>query len=87
MTEKGRVLAAGIKHRHATLKRFLSLLGVDEQTQETDIEGWEHCLSSATLERLGDLADFLEAKPDVLEAFLRQRQAATSTRSRSAKQK
>jgi Mn-dependent DtxR family transcriptional regulator len=73
LTNKGRTLALQIKHRHATLKRFLSLLGLDEQTQEDDIEGWEHCLSTATLERLADLTDFLEAHPDALASFLRRR--------------
>jgi Mn-dependent DtxR family transcriptional regulator len=75
MTDKGRELALKIQGRHATLKRFLSLLGLDEATQENDIEGWEHCLSAATLQRLADVADYFEAKPGALETFLRQRQS------------
>jgi Mn-dependent DtxR family transcriptional regulator len=81
MTDKGRAVALKIKHRHATLKRFLSLLGLDEQTQENDIEGWEHCLSADTLERLADLADFFEANPEVLNSFLRRRRTAPPARS------
>ena len=70
MTDLGRAVAQGIKSRHATLQRCLSLLGVDEATQEQDIEGLEHCLSATTLQRLADLADFLEARPEVLREFL-----------------
>lgn len=71
MTDRGRAVAQGIKSRHATLQRCLSLLGVDEATQEQDIEGLEHCLSATTLQRLDDLADFLEARPEVLREFQR----------------
>jgi Mn-dependent DtxR family transcriptional regulator len=73
MTAAGQAVARRMRGRHAALKRFLSLLGVDEQTQEKDIEGWEHCLSAATLERLEELADFLEEHADLLEAFRRGR--------------
>lgn len=71
MTDAGRAVARRIRGRHTVLKRFLSLLEVDERTQEHDIEGLEHCLSGATLARLEALADFLAANPDVLEAFRR----------------
>ncbi|MCX8155289.1 MAG: transcriptional regulator MntR [Verrucomicrobiae bacterium] len=66
LTESGRRVAARVRNRHATLKRFLSLLGVDEKTQEDDIEGWEHCLSPDTLDRLGRLTDFIKARPALL---------------------
>jgi Mn-dependent DtxR family transcriptional regulator len=69
LTDLGRSVALGIKSRHATLQRCLSLLGVDEATQEQDIEGLEHCLSATTLQRLGDLADFFESRPEVLKEF------------------
>ena len=71
MTAAGQAVAQKVRDRHAALQRFLSLLGLDAETQETDIEGWEHCLSAATLARLVELADFLEANPDVLAAFRR----------------
>lgn len=73
LTDKGRVVAEAVQSRHTTLKRFLSLLGLDEKTAEQDIEGLEHSLSPATLERLADLADFLEGNPDALAAFARWR--------------
>jgi Mn-dependent DtxR family transcriptional regulator len=80
LTTAGRVVADRIKDRHLKLKRFLSLLGLDEQTQEDDIEGWEHCLSAATLECLSDLTDFLAARPALLDEF-RGRTRATVRRS------
>jgi Mn-dependent DtxR family transcriptional regulator len=69
MTDKGREVAQNIRNRHATLKRFLSLLGVDEVTQENDIEGLEHCLSQTTLQRVEALAAFFESRPEVLREF------------------
>ena len=69
MTDQGRAVAVSIKSRHATLQRFLSLLGVDAITQEHDIEGLEHCLSEATLQRLAELPAFFESRPDVLREF------------------
>ena len=69
LTAKGHAVAAQMRNRHATLKRFLALLGLDEQTQEDDIEGWEHCLSANTLERIARLTRFLEADPESLRKF------------------
>ncbi len=69
LTPKGRSVAVQMKNRHATLKRFLALLGTDEETQERDIEGWEHCLSPQTLAQIEALAQFLEARPALLREF------------------
>src|SRR5256885_4459382 len=56
LTEKGRRVACNVHRRHATLSRFFSLLGLDQQIQKSDIEGIEHHLSLATVEVLADLA-------------------------------
>jgi len=80
LTEKGRLVGQRVRDRHATLKRLFSLLQLDEETQEADIEGLEHSLCAATLERLTDLADFLEAQPDLLAAFFRQRKSRAASR-------
>lgn len=71
LTDKGRAVASRIKNRHQTLARFFSLFGLDEQTQQKDIEGIEHHLSAETLEMLSDLAAFFEERPDLLKAFLK----------------
>jgi len=78
LTDKGRAVARKIKDRHHALKRFLSLLGVDELTQEADIEGLEHSLSTPTLECLTDLTDFLENTPGVLKAYAEHRESRTA---------
>ena len=71
----------GFQQRHATLSRFFSLLGLDAETQQLDIEGIEHHLSPATVSCLADLAGFLESNPEVLKQFT----ASRKTPSRAAK--
>ncbi|MBI5772576.1 MAG: transcriptional regulator MntR [Verrucomicrobia bacterium] len=73
LTDKGRAVACKIQQRHATLSRFFSLLGLDAETQQLDIEGIEHHLSPATVSCLADLAEFLEKNPDVLRQFTKSR--------------
>lgn len=76
LTDNGREVARNIQNRHATLSRFLSVLGVDPETQRQDIEGIEHHLSPATLEVLADLAQFFENKPETLRQFQQSRKSA-----------
>src|SRR6185503_15026196 len=73
LTDKGRAIATGIQKRHETLARFFSLFGLDTETQQRDIEGIEHHLSSATVEVLADLAAFFENDRDALKAFAKSR--------------
>jgi len=73
LTAKGRKVARRIRSRHATLARFFSLLGLDEQTKRRDIEGIEHHLSPATLECLEDLSEFFERNPAIVERFQKSR--------------
>jgi Mn-dependent DtxR family transcriptional regulator len=75
LTEKGRAVACRIKKRHQTLSRFFSLFGLDEQTQQQDIEGIEHHLSAETVEVLSNLAKFFEDHPEMLKAFRKSRKA------------
>src|SRR5678816_4083320 len=82
LTDKGRSVADKIQRRHETLRRFFSLLGLDEQTQQEDIEGIEHHLSGDTVECLADLAEFLEQNPDVLKNFLAKRRNSKKSRAR-----
>src|SRR3954449_1794737 len=64
LTDKGRAVACTIQRRHETLSRFFSLLGIDPKTQQEDIEGIEHHLSTETVETLSDLASFFEHHPE-----------------------
>jgi Mn-dependent DtxR family transcriptional regulator len=74
LSDKGRAVAEKIQRRHETLTRFFSLLGLNDETQQLDIEGIEHHLSAETVECLADLAEFLEQNPEVLKKYLRKRQ-------------
>src|SRR4051812_25572534 len=74
LTDNGRAVAEKIQRRHQTLTRFFSLLGLNDATQQLDIEGIEHHLSAETVECLADLAEFLEENPEALKKYLRKRQ-------------
>lgn len=76
LTPKGRDVACRIQQRHETLSRFFSLLALDAETQQRDIEGIEHHLSPATVEMLADLAKFFEDHPETLRLFLKSRKSA-----------
>lgn len=69
LTEAGEKVAIRIRRRHKTVSEFLRLLGVDEECLQQDTEGIEHHISSPTIARLEDLVEFLNANPDVVEAF------------------
>ena len=71
LTEEGRTIALAIQKRHEMLSRFFSLFGIDAATQQSDIEGIEHHLSSKTMDMLSSLTDFFEQHPDTLKAFHR----------------
>ncbi|MFQ3169007.1 MAG: Mn-dependent DtxR family transcriptional regulator [Limisphaerales bacterium] len=73
LTKEGREVAERIQRRHATLSRFFSLLELDGETQQRDIEGIEHHLSRDTVSALEDLASFFESNPEVLKSLLKSR--------------
>lgn len=72
LTDEGREIARKIQRRHEMLSRFFSLFGIDAATQQSDIEGIEHHLSSKTMEMLTALTDFFETNHETLEAFKQQ---------------
>ncbi len=76
LTKEGREVAERIQRRHATLSRFFSLLELDGETQQRDIEGIEHHLSRDTVRSLEDLASSFESNPEVLKSFLKSRTQA-----------
>lgn len=73
LTKEGREVAERIQRRHTTLSRFFSLLELDGETQQRDIEGIEHHLSRDTVSAIEDLASFFEKNPEVLKSFLKSR--------------
>ena len=78
LTDEGREIARKIQRRHEMLSRFFSLFGIDAATQQSDIEGIEHHLSSKTMEMLTALTDFFETNPETLESFKQQYPSASS---------
>ena len=52
LTDKGTLVARGIRERHGLLAEFLKIIGVDEDTANKDAEGIEHYLQPKTLAKL-----------------------------------
>ena len=66
LTELGEKVAKRMARRHRLLERFLRLLGLDEATVQKDVEGIEHYVSPATIDRIVRLVDLLESEPDLV---------------------
>ena len=69
LTSAGAEVAARIAHRHELLTNFLTLLGLDKEVVDHDVEGMEHHVSPETFESLEKLNRYLEAHPEVLAAI------------------
>ena len=48
------------------LEQFLNLIGVDESLVYGDVEGIEHHLSWNSIDRIADLVQLLEEKPEIV---------------------
>ncbi len=68
LTAKGRGVARAIQRRHRVLEEFFQLLGVDAATAQRDLEGIEHHLSTASVQRIEALVRVLRANPRFLDA-------------------
>ena len=66
LTSKGKGVARAVRRRHRVLEEFFELLGVDRQTAQLDLEGIEHHLSPASVERIEELVLFLKKNARVL---------------------
>ena len=60
LTPTGEAAALGIRHRHKVLSQFLAAIGVPANQAEQDIDGLEHHLSGAAVERIESLLPRLE---------------------------
>jgi len=69
LTSAGEQVAARIAHRHELLTQFLSLLGLEKEVVDHDVEGMEHHVSPETFEALEKLNRYLETHPEVLAAI------------------
>jgi len=69
LTSAGEEVAARIAHRHELLTNFLTLLGLEKEVVDHDVEGMEHHVSPETFEILEKLNRYLETHPEVLSAI------------------
>ena len=71
LTSAGEEVAARIAHRHELLTNFFTLLGLEKEVVDHDVEGMEHHVSPETFEALEKLSRYLEAHPDVVTKIKR----------------
>jgi Mn-dependent DtxR family transcriptional regulator len=71
LTTEGRTVAARIKARHATLTELFSLMCLEPETIEQEVEDIEHHLRPQTLASLAKLVSYWKTHPDRLQDFLR----------------
>lgn len=69
LTPKGDKLGKRLVQRHELLEQFLRLIGVDEDKIYGDVEGIEHHLSWNSIERIGDLVQLMEEKPELVQGL------------------
>lgn len=69
LTPKGDKLGKRLVQRHELLEQFLRLIGVDEDKIYDDVEGIEHHLSWNSIERIADLVQLMEEKPELLNGL------------------
>jgi Mn-dependent transcriptional regulator len=72
LTPEGRSIAGVIKHRHETLRAFLTLIRVPETAASRDACIMEHELSPETIEQIRHFVEFIGAdagSTDLLSRF------------------
>ena len=67
LTPKGEKLGKRLVMRHELLEQFLKLIGVDEERIYEDVEGIEHHLSWNSIDRIADLVQLMEERPELTE--------------------
>ncbi len=67
LTPKGKKIGKRLVYRHELLEQFLRIIGVEEDNIYTDVEGIEHHLSWNSIDRIGDLVQYLEEKEERVE--------------------
>lgn len=58
LTEKGEKIAIKTKRKHDTLKKFLTIIGVDEKIADEDACKIEHNVNPKTMEKLRKFVEF-----------------------------
>ncbi len=70
LTDSGREVARRIQRRHQIVTEFFSLLELDPEVVEKDVEGIEHHLSSVSLARLELIVEYWRRHPAKLRQML-----------------
>ncbi|MGB8171851.1 MAG: transcriptional regulator MntR, partial [Nitrososphaeraceae archaeon] len=63
LTDEGVRIAQNIRNRHGLLAEFFKMIGVDEESANSDAEGIEHHLHPETIKRLEDFMNVLKKYP------------------------
>ncbi|EKN64996.1 transcriptional regulator MntR [Schinkia azotoformans] len=70
LTPKGKKIGQRLLLRHELLEQFLELIGVKKENIYNDVEGIEHHLSWNSIDRIGDLVQYLEKNKQEYENYL-----------------
>lgn len=72
LTPKGKKIGQRLLLRHELLEQFLELIGVKKENIYNDVEGIEHHLSWNSIDRIGDLVQYLETNKQEYENYLKE---------------
>ncbi|KIL48000.1 transcriptional regulator MntR [Jeotgalibacillus campisalis] len=67
LTKKGTKIGKRLVYRHELLEQFLQIIGVKDENIYTDVEGIEHHLSWNSIDRIGDLVQMFENRPELIK--------------------
>jgi DtxR family transcriptional regulator, manganese transport regulator len=67
LTDEGIRIAQNIRNRHGLLAEFFKMIGVDEESANSDAEGIEHHLHPETIKRLEDFMNILKKYPSLFK--------------------
>ena len=67
LTDEGVRIAQNIRNRHGLLAEFFKMIGVDEESANSDAEGIEHHLHPETIKRLEDFMHILKKYPSLFK--------------------
>jgi Mn-dependent DtxR family transcriptional regulator len=67
LTDEGVRIAQNIRNSHGLLAEFFKMIGVDEESANSDAEGIEHHLHPETIKRLEDFMNVLKKYPSLFK--------------------
>ena len=67
LTDEGVRIAQNIRNRHGLLAEFFKMIGVDEESANSDAEGIEHHLHPETNKRLEDFMNVIKKYPSLFK--------------------